>query len=289
MQTEDENQTVTSLTMSQNEALSAVHTFHLTPTRLVWNGEAQAIKSCKHVPVASPHELVTPYSKQLRTDTSSQSYPDENHRHQVHHRSALKRWQWTHLAGRTGKRTKGERRAGRLVHWQVKSGRAGKWGREEGGGGGGRSTPGVLRQAGLQSANRLTTTSAVPGRTYVCLVPGRWPLFIPALFLPVPPPLGPLPPPSPPPEPPPAPSPHSAGAMMNFCSLVGCLTSRHHTSVSQGRICSDKFTCCHIHRNCRSNFQSHPITVYWHRADQPSADPITPGAWLACAQYSQFF
>ena len=27
--------------------------------------------------------------------------------------------------------------------------------------------------------------------------------------------------------------------------FVGCLTSHHHASVSQGRICSDNFTCCH--------------------------------------------
>ena len=27
--------------------------------------------------------------------------------------------------------------------------------------------------------------------------------------------------------------------------FVGCLTSQQHVSVSQGRICSDKFTCCH--------------------------------------------
>ena len=27
--------------------------------------------------------------------------------------------------------------------------------------------------------------------------------------------------------------------------FVGCLTSRQHASVSQGRICSDNFTCCH--------------------------------------------
>ena len=27
--------------------------------------------------------------------------------------------------------------------------------------------------------------------------------------------------------------------------LVGCLTSQQHASVSQGRICSDKFTSCH--------------------------------------------
>ena len=27
--------------------------------------------------------------------------------------------------------------------------------------------------------------------------------------------------------------------------LVGCLTSQKHASVSQGRICTDNFTCCH--------------------------------------------
>ena len=27
--------------------------------------------------------------------------------------------------------------------------------------------------------------------------------------------------------------------------LVACLTSQQHASVSQGRICSDNFTCCH--------------------------------------------
>ena len=27
--------------------------------------------------------------------------------------------------------------------------------------------------------------------------------------------------------------------------FVGCLTSQQHASVSQGRICSDNFTCCH--------------------------------------------
>ena len=29
------------------------------------------------------------------------------------------------------------------------------------------------------------------------------------------------------------------------CLLVGCLTSQQHTSVSQERICSGNFTCCH--------------------------------------------
>ena len=33
--------------------------------------------------------------------------------------------------------------------------------------------------------------------------------------------------------------------IVKICLLVGCLTSQQHANVSQGRICSDKFTCCH--------------------------------------------
>ena len=29
------------------------------------------------------------------------------------------------------------------------------------------------------------------------------------------------------------------------CLFVGCLSSQQHASVSQGRICTDNFTCCH--------------------------------------------
>ena len=33
----------------------------------------------------------------------------------------------------------------------------------------------------------------------------------------------------------------------NYCLLfAGCLTSQQHASASQGGICSDNFTCCHI-------------------------------------------
>ena len=32
---------------------------------------------------------------------------------------------------------------------------------------------------------------------------------------------------------------------IGVCLFVGCLTSQQHTSVSQGRICTDNFTCCH--------------------------------------------
>ena len=30
-----------------------------------------------------------------------------------------------------------------------------------------------------------------------------------------------------------------------FVLFVGCLSSQQHASVSQGRICTDNFTCCH--------------------------------------------
>ena len=47
------------------------------------------------------------------------------------------------------------------------------------------------------------------------------------------------------------------------CWLIGCLTSQQHASVSQGRICSDNFTCCHTEiESCRSNFLPHPVTAY---------------------------
>ena len=61
---------------------------------------------------------------------------------------------------------------------------------------------------------------------------------------------------------------------MVICLFVGCLTSQQQASVSQGRICSDNFTCCHTwDRSCRSNVLPHPVTVYWHRANQSQSWP----------------
>ena len=62
--------------------------------------------------------------------------------------------------------------------------------------------------------------------------------------------------------------------------FVGCLTSQQHASVSQGRTCSDKFTCCHTeievadptYHLTQSQFTDTGPT-------SPSADPIMPGAW----------
>ena len=64
------------------------------------------------------------------------------------------------------------------------------------------------------------------------------------------------------------------------CLLVGCLTSQQQASVSQGRICSDNFTCCH------TEIEVADPTFYLTQSQytdtgptSPSADPITPGAW----------
>ena len=62
------------------------------------------------------------------------------------------------------------------------------------------------------------------------------------------------------------------------CLLVGCLTSQQHASVSQGRICSDNFMCCH------TEIQVADPTFYLTQSQytdtgpiSPSADPMTPG------------
>ena len=64
------------------------------------------------------------------------------------------------------------------------------------------------------------------------------------------------------------------------CLLVGRLTSQQHSSVSQGRICSDNFTFCH------TDIEVADQTFYLTQSQytdtgptSPSADPITPGAW----------
>ena len=64
------------------------------------------------------------------------------------------------------------------------------------------------------------------------------------------------------------------------CLFVGCLTSQQHTSVSQGRICTDNFTCCHTEIEAADQtfyLTQSQYTDTWPTS--PSADPITPGAW----------
>ena len=65
-----------------------------------------------------------------------------------------------------------------------------------------------------------------------------------------------------------------------FVLLVGCLTSQQHASVSQGRICSDNFTCCHTGIEVADQTFHLTQSQYTDTGPtSPSADPITPGAW----------
>ena len=62
--------------------------------------------------------------------------------------------------------------------------------------------------------------------------------------------------------------------------LVGCLTSQQYASVSQGRICSDNFTCCHTEIEVADQTFYLTQSQYTDTGPtSPSADPITPGAW----------
>ena len=64
------------------------------------------------------------------------------------------------------------------------------------------------------------------------------------------------------------------------CLFVGCLTSQQHASVSQGRICSDNFTCCHTETEAADQTFHLTQSQYTDTGPtSPSADPITPGAW----------
>ena len=68
-----------------------------------------------------------------------------------------------------------------------------------------------------------------------------------------------------------------SGALLSF---VGCLTSQQHASVSQGRTCSDYFTCCHTEIEVAGQTFHLAQSQYTHTGPaSPSTDPITPGAW----------
>ena len=67
---------------------------------------------------------------------------------------------------------------------------------------------------------------------------------------------------------------------LGFVLFVGCLSSQQRASVSQGRICTDNFTCCHTEIEAAD--QTFHLTQSQYtdtRPTSPSADPITPGAW----------
>ena len=71
----------------------------------------------------------------------------------------------------------------------------------------------------------------------------------------------------------------TVGALI-VCLLVGCLTSQQQASVSQGRICSDKFTCCHTEIEVADQTFYLTQSQYTNTGPtSPSADPITQGVW----------
>ena len=66
---------------------------------------------------------------------------------------------------------------------------------------------------------------------------------------------------------------------LGLALLVGCLTSQQHISVSQGRICTDNFTCCHTEIEAADQtFHLTQSQCTDTGPTSPSADPITPGA-----------
>ena len=64
-------------------------------------------------------------------------------------------------------------------------------------------------------------------------------------------------------------------------SLFVCsLTSQQQASVSQGRVCSDNFTCCHTETEVADQTFHLTQSQYTDTGPtSPSTDPITPGAW----------
>ena len=66
----------------------------------------------------------------------------------------------------------------------------------------------------------------------------------------------------------------------NGAKFVGCLTSQQHACVAQGRVCSDKFTCCHTEIEVADpTFHLTQSQYIDNGPTNPSTDPITPGAW----------
>ena len=67
------------------------------------------------------------------------------------------------------------------------------------------------------------------------------------------------------------------------------LTSKLQASVSQGRICSDNFTCCHTETAVADQTFYLTQSQYTDTGQtSPSADPITPGAWQGQPLECQF-
>ena len=66
--------------------------------------------------------------------------------------------------------------------------------------------------------------------------------------------------------------------LQEVCLLLGCLTSQQHASVSQGRICSDNFKCCHTEIEVSIKLSNSPSHSTDTGPTSPSTDLIMSGA-----------
>ena len=73
------------------------------------------------------------------------------------------------------------------------------------------------------------------------------------------------------------------------CLLVGCLKYQKHASASQGRICSDNFTCYHTEIEVADRTFHLIQSQYTDTGTtSPSTDPITPSAWQSSGWSTNF-
>ena len=73
------------------------------------------------------------------------------------------------------------------------------------------------------------------------------------------------------------------------CLSVGCLTPQQHASLSQGRICEDKYTCCHTRKEVAYQTFNLTQSQYTYTGPtSPSTDPRTPGAWQGSHSGAKF-
>ena len=73
---------------------------------------------------------------------------------------------------------------------------------------------------------------------------------------------------------------HTPAQTLHTAHAVGCLMSQQQASVSQGRICSDNYMCCHTETEVADQTFYLTQSQYTDTGPtSPSADPIMPGAW----------
>ena len=63
-----------------------------------------------------------------------------------------------------------------------------------------------------------------------------------------------------------------------FCCLLVVQRPSNMLECLRDRDAQTMYLLPHWDIRCRPNLLSHPIVVYWHQANQPSADPLSPGA-----------